>query len=107
MIDERMFSATYPWDRYRDAQIRSAGVVAPMLSCGDPSPDYLVELGTVYGEEGSDYQNPYVWQGRGVLAFPTVRDPGLAANYGVDLGQNYADLLLNVQATQHVAIIPG
>lgn len=104
MIDDHMFSATYPWDLLRDSLIRTRAVVDPVHSVGDRAPDYLVELGTVYGEEGTDYQNPYVWQGRGVLAFPTLRDPGLVPAYGVDLGQNYSDLLLNVQATQHLAI---
>ena len=100
-----MYPATYAWDRLRDAAIRQQRLVDPVHSLGDRAPALLVEMGTVVGEEGTDYQNPYVWQGTGVLQFPTVRAPGLVPAYGVDAGQNYSDLLLNVQATQHLAIV--
>lgn len=102
-----MFSATYPWNHLLDSRLRTWAVVDPVQTypLGPENRVELVEMGTVMGKEGSEYQNPNVWQGRGVLAYPSLHSPGLEPAYGVGVAADYTDVVLNVQATQHLAVI--
>jgi hypothetical protein len=109
MIDAHMNPATFEWDRLEDStKARQVRIVDPSRY-GDPlqemNRDYLYELGTVYGQEGTDWQNPNAWQGTGVLVFPSEHTSGLRPTFGVDGGQSPADIALNVQTTRHLAVI--
>lgn len=103
MILADMFSATYPWNMRMDAAIRNARVVDPdrtgAYALETDNQTLLIELGTVYGREGYDYQNPYVWQGRGIFNYPDPRVPYLTPHWGIGAAQTPAEIQANIQAT--------
>lgn len=108
--DESMFGAKPRdgWDGAQDAKIRSIAVVEPMCSypLREQNREYLYELGTVVGREGYDWQNPYVWASRGVLAYPNENSSELETGIGgVGLGQTPADVLANVRSTSHALLV--
>lgn len=106
--DALMFDDCYPWDTQLDNAIRSTRLVDPDrygYPLAESNRAYLYELGTVYGREGNDFQNPYTWQARGVLAYPSLLVPppgGLQANFGVDAAMTPAEVQQNVTATSHI-----
>lgn len=102
--DAAMFDDCYPWDAGKDAAIRSTRLVDPSRF-GYPlqreNETLLLELSTVYGHEGTDWQNPYAWQARGILAYPSpyASPPGgLQPNYAVDAAMTPQQIQMNVQA---------
>lgn len=108
--EEIMFGALprNGWDGAQDAKIRTIAVVEPLAT--DPlrerNREYLYEMGTVMGHEGFDWQNPYVWASRGVLAYPNENSSGMETGVGgVGLGQTPADVLMNVRSTSHALLV--
>lgn len=106
--DAQMFDDCYPWDQQLDNAIRSTRLVDP-ARFGYPLQQsnevLLVELGSVYGHEGNDFQNPYAWQARGILAYPSPLVPGpggLQPNFGVDGAMTSAEVQQNVIASSHI-----
>lgn len=106
--DASMFDDCYPWDVRLDNAIRSTRVVDP-ARFGYPlersNETLLIELGTVYGQEGDDFQNPYAWTARGVLDYPQPLVPapgGLQPNFGVDGAMTPNEVQLNVLASSHI-----
>lgn len=102
--DADMFDDCYPWDAGKDAAIRSTRLVDPSRF-GYPlereNETLLLELSTVYGHEGTDWQNPYAWQSRGILAYPspyTIPPGGLQPNYAVDSAMTPQQVQMNVVA---------
>jgi hypothetical protein len=64
--------------------------------------EYLVELGTVVGHEGEDFQNPYAWTAPGILQIPNA-ESGLAEGIGgVRLGQTPDEVALNIAHSGNV-----
>lgn len=106
MIGAEMNPSTFPWDLQADAEIRTVAMVDPVRTypLADENRELLYEMGIVQGHEGSDYQNPNVLQGRGVLAYDTPNSSKLVPSYGVGIAQSPGDVLLNVLATQHLVI---
>ena len=103
-FDADMFDDCYPWDMGQDAAIRNTRVVDP-ARFGYPLQQenevLLVELSTVVGHEGTDWQNPYAWQARGVLAYPSPYVPppgGLQPNYAVNAAMTPEQVQMNVIA---------
>lgn len=106
--DADAFLDTWPWDYRLDDEIRSTHVVDP-ARFGYPlersNETLLIELGSVYGREGSDFQNPYAWAARGVLAYPNPMVPtpgGLQPTFAVDGAMTSQEVQANVQATSHI-----
>lgn len=106
--DADMFDDCYPWDHRLDDAIRSTRLVDP-ARFGYPlehaNETLLIELGAVYGQEGNDFQNPYAWQARGVLAYPQPLVPppgGLQPNFGVDGAMTQAEVQQNVISSSHI-----
>lgn len=64
--------------------------------------EYLVELGTIVGHEGEDFQNPYAWTAPGVLQIPNA-ESGLAEGIGgVRLGQTPDEVAMNVAHSANI-----
>lgn len=106
--DAQMFDDCYPWDVGLDNAIRSTRLVDPSRF-GDPLQQsnqvLLIERGEVYGHEGTDFQNPYAWQARGVLTYPQPLVPapgGLQPNFGVDGAMTSAEVQQNVISSAHI-----
>lgn len=106
MITAEMFPSTYPWDLQLDAEIRSVAMVDPVRTypLARENRELLYEMGAVMGHEGSDYQNPNVLQGRGVLAYDTPNSSKLVPAYGIGGAQSGDEVLLNILSTQHLLI---
>lgn len=68
--------------------------------------ELLIELSTVVGHEGDDFQNPYAWTATGVLVYPSEHSTELATGIGgYGLGQTPADVALNVRSTAHALLV--
>lgn len=97
MIDEQLFSATFPWDMRADAAIRGVKITDP--DSLDPlaplNQRELIHDGSVTGHEGSDYQNPYAFASGDVF---DLKGADLRPNYGIR-GDTAGNVALNVVAT--------
>ena len=106
--DHKMFDDCYPWDTVLDNAIRSTRVVDPARFGSNlqrSNEVLLIELSTVYGHEGFDFQNPYAWQSTGVLAYPSALVPapgGLQPNFGIDGAMTPAEVQQNIVASSHI-----
>ena len=110
MIDEQMYPATLPFPYAADKQLRSLAMQDPARTAPAVSnelQDLLLEMGTAMGHEASDYQNPNVLAGTGVLAYDSPQTRGwakLVPAYGVGLAQTPDDVLQNILSTAHLVI---
>lgn len=104
--EEVMFGALprRAWAGDQDAKLRSPAVVDQSRNdpMHGPNRELLVELGTIVGREGYDYQNPYAWTATGVLAYPNAESGISSGIGGVGLGQTVKEIELNVRATAGV-----
>lgn len=104
-----MFDAVFPMGA-ADARIRQSHAVDParFYPLERTNQEYVLDRDAHYGHEGWDWQNPYSWAARGVLAYPNAASSGLAPNVGgADLGEDPALVALNVRATAGVLEVGG
>lgn len=108
MIGCEMYDGCLPFPYAFDASLRSLAMQDPARTDGANNHErreLLYEMGTSMGHEGTDYQNPNVLAGTGVLAYDSPQTKGwakLVPSYGVGKAQTPDDVLGNVLATQHL-----
>ena len=96
-IGADMFNGTFPWDAsgYLDGiLIRERSQPAQNY----PEQSYLIHDSEYYGYEAYDYQNPALFQSRGLITYSTL-DP----TYGL-VSDTPTDIMTNISRTQNTTL---